>query len=142
MKQSFLIVLAVIFIIICITCIYLINLRTDRNEIKRLNLEYEKYLGKEASGTEVATLISKAIDSNEQNNIEKNDKGYYTENEENSIRIDLKMATVDKTYPMETIYNNGIALFIQNFNSVNFKCTSIEYHKKTGKISKIVFEEI
>lgn len=142
MKQTFLIVFAVIFVIICITCITLINIRTEKTEIKKENMEYEKYIDKEISGTELATVIGKAIDSNKRNNIQKDDKGYYIDNGENSIKIDLKMITINKTYPMEEIYNKEITNFVQNFNSILFKCTSIEYHEKTGKISKLVFEEL
>ena len=82
------------------------------------------------------------IDQNEKNKIEKNEKGYYIDNKQNSIKIDLKMTTIDKTYPMEEIYNNQITNFVQNFNQIKFKCTKIEYHENTKKISKMVFEEL
>ena len=52
------------------------------------------------------------------------------------------MTTIDKTYPMEEIHSNEIVKFVQNFNLIKFKCTSIEYHKKTGKVSKLIFEEL
>lgn len=142
MKQSFLLVLIVIFIIICIICTVLINIRAEQNSIKRENSEFEKYLNKEILGTELASLISKSVDKNEKNLVSKNEKGYYIENQKNSIKIDLKMTTINKTYPMEEIYNNEITKFVKNFNLIKFKCTSIEYHKKTGKISKLVFEEL
>lgn len=142
MKQSFLIILAIIFIVICIVSGTILNLKTENREINKYNLEYEKYLNKEILGTEVATLISKVIDQNEKNNVQKDEKGYYIENNENSIKIDLKMTTLDKTYPMEEIYNNQITNFVQNFNQIKFKCTKIEYHKDTKKISKMVFEEL
>lgn len=141
MKHSLLIILATFFIIICITCVIVINWQAENNEIKKENVEYEKYLDKEISGTELATLISKVVDNNEKNNVKKDEKGYYINNNINSIKIDLKMTTVDKTYPMEEIYNNEIATFVQNFNTIQFKCTSIEYHTKTKKISKLIFEE-
>lgn len=142
MKQSFFIILAIIFIVICIVSGTILNLKTENREISKYNLEYEKYINKEILGTEVATLISKAIDQNEKNNVQKNEKGYYIENNENSIKIDLKMTTLDKTYPMEEIYNNQITNFVQNFSQIKFKCTKIEYHKDTKKISKMVFEEL
>ncbi len=142
MKQTFFITLAVIFIIICIVCIILINLTARKNEIKKENMEYEEYLNKEILGTDIASLISKTMDKNEKNNVPKNDKGYYIDNENDSIKIDLKMSTIDKTYPMEEIYNNEITEFVQNFNLINFKCINIEYHTKTGRVSKLVFEEL
>lgn len=142
MRQSFLLVLAIVFIIVCIICIVLINIQAKQNVIKQENSEFEKYLNKEILGTELASLISKVVDKNEKNIVLKDEKGYYIENSENSIKIDLKMATINKTYPMEEIYNNEIVLFVQNFNLITFKCTSIEYHKKTGRVSKLIFEEL
>lgn len=142
MKQSLLIILAIIFIVICIVSGAIINLRAENKEINKYNLEYEKYLNKEILGTEIATLISKVIDKNERNNIQKDENGYYINNNQNSIKIDLKMITIDKTYPMETIYNNQITNFVQNFNQIKFKCTKIEYHEQTGKISRLIFEEL
>jgi len=142
MKNTLFIVLAIFFIITCITCTFLIDLRAKKAEIKKENSEYEQYLNKEILGTEIATLISKVVDKNEKNNVQKNEKGYYISNGENSIKIDLKMTTIEKTYPMEEIYNNKITSFVENFNFISFECTSIEYHEKTGKISKLVFEEL
>ncbi len=142
MKNTFLMLLAVFFIIICFTCGLVITLRAENNEIKKENAEYEDYLNKEVLGTDIASLISKVIDKNEKNNIEKDEKGYYIENDENSIKIDLKMTTIDKTYPMEAIYNSEMTEFVKNFSLIKFKCISIEYHQKTGKVSKLVFEEL
>ena len=142
MKRTLLIPLVICFIMICITCIFLINLKIQSQEIKRENAEFEIFLNKEVLGTDVASLISKAVDKNEKNNIQKDDRKYYIDNDENSIKIDLKMTTIEKTYPMEEIYNNNITEFVKNFNSIKFKCTKIEYHKKTGKISRITFEEL
>lgn len=142
MKQSFLLILAIIFIIICIVSLNLINMQNDQKQVKKENGEYEKYLNKEILGTELASIISKVVDQNEKNEVQKDKKGYYIDNENNSIKIDLKMTTIDKTYPMEEIYSSKITNFVQNFNIIKFKCTSIEYHKSTGKISKLIFEEL
>lgn len=142
MKQSLLLTLAVIFLLIAIACYNLIEIQAKKNTIKKENLEYEDYLNKEVFGTDVATIISKAIDQNEKNKIPKDENGLYIQNDSDSIRIDLKMITINKTYPMEEIYNNKIINFVQNFNTIKFKCTSIEYHPKTGKVSKLIFEEL
>lgn len=142
MKQSFLIILAILFVIICVVCTFLINTQAEKNAIKKENAEYEEYLNKEVLGTDVATLISKTIDKNEKNNIPKDEKQHYIDNGENSIKIDLKMTTIHKIYPMEEIYNNQITLFVKNFNLIKFKCTSIEYHEKTHRVSKLIFEEL
>ena len=141
MKESLIIILILIFIVICIISLNIVNLNRQKKELKIQNLQYEKYLNKRIYGTEIATLISKAVDQNEKNNVQKDEKGLYINNEENSIKIDLKMITIKKTYPMEEIYNNQIINFVQNFNLIEFKCTNIEYHPKTGKVSRLIFEE-
>ena len=142
MKNTLLIILALFFIIICIICLLLINVQSQKDEITKWNNVYEYYLNKEILGTELATLIGKVINENEKNSVPKDEKGYYLDNKKDSIKIDLKMKTIDKTYPMEEIYNNKIINFVQNFNFIKFKCTNIEYHKETGKISKLIFEEL
>lgn len=142
MKQTLFLILALIFIVICLVCYNLIDIQSQNKELKEENYKYEQYLNKEILGTELATLISKVVDQNEKNGVQKDQKEYYIDNNQNSIRIDLKMTTIDKTYPMEEIYNNKITNFVQNFNTIKFKCTNIEYHKKTGKISKLIFEEL
>ena len=142
MKNSLLLILAIFFIIICLVCSILINLNIQKKELLNYNKSYEQYLNKETLGVDLATLIGKVTNQNEKNKILKDEKGYYINNEKNSIKIDLKMITIDKTYPMEEIHNNQISKFVQNFNFIKFKCISIEYHKNTGKVSKLIFEEL
>ena len=142
MKKSFLIITAIILIIIFIVLGYIFEAQSRQNEAISYNKQYENYLGKEIYGAEIATLINKVTEQNERNNVSKDENGYYIDNGTNSIKIDLKMITIDKTYPMELIYKNDITNFVKNFNVILFKCTNIEYHKTTGKISKLIFEQI
>ena len=90
----------------------------------------------------VERIINKVINENEINKVEKDEKGFFIENNENSIKINIKMNTNGKTYQMETFYNNDITKFVENFNLVKFRCNKIEYHKKSGRVSKLYFEEI
>lgn len=142
MKKSFLIITAIILIIIFIVLGYIFEAQSKQNEAISYNKQYEKYLGKEIYGAEIATLINKVTEQNERNNVSKDENGYYIDNGTNSIKIDLKMITVEKTYPMELIYKNDVTNFVKNFNVILFKCTNIEYHKETGKVSKLIFEQI
>lgn len=142
MKNWLLLILIPISIIVFSIYGLLVTINTTNRNIKKENSEYEYYLNKKIYGTEVTTIINKAINQNEKNSIQKNEKGHYIENDENSLKIEIKMITTEKTYPMEEIYNNDITKFVQNFNLIEFKCASIEYHKKTGKISKMVFEQM
>ena len=104
MKKSLLSVLAIIvviaFIILCIFLIQLDKNKSKQSEAKKYNLEYEQYINSQIYGTDVATIIGKAIKQNEKNKVPKDEKGHYIDNGTNSIRIDLKMVTIDGTYPM------------------------------------------
>ncbi len=142
MKKTILILLIPIAVIIFSTCGLLITKNTTIKQIKQENSKYEYYIGKTILGTDVTSIINKAIDQNEQNKIPKDGKGYYIENDENSLKIEIEMITIKKTYPMEEFYKNGMTNFVENFNLIQFKCTSIEYHKKTGRIKKIIFRQI
>lgn len=142
MNKTLLLLLSIFLIIICITSVLLINLKSEKEQVINENKQYEKYLNKEIQGTDLATLIGKVVNENEKNRVQKDEKGYYINNLENSIKIDLKMTTIDKTYPMEEIHSNKVANFVQYFNTIKFKCTSIEYHNKTGKVAKLIFEEL
>ncbi len=142
MKKTIIILLIPIAIIIFSTCGLLITKNTTIRQIKQENRQYEYYLGKTILGTDITSIINKAIDQNEKNKIPKDEKGYYIENDEDSIKIEIEMITIEKTYPMEEFYKNDMTNFVENFNLIQFKCTNIEYHKKTGKISKITFKQM
>lgn len=142
MKRLLLLMLLSITVILFSITGLLVSLRINTEEVKKANQEYEYYLNKEIYGTEVTTLINKVIDQNERNSIKKKKKGYYIDNGENSIKIEFKMITIERTYQMEDFYNNDINEFLANFNTIRFKCTNIEYHEKTGKISKLVIEQL
>lgn len=142
MKKN-VIIIALILIVIIVICVVGINLNSKVSKIAlKENGEYEKYLENEIYGTDVVTLINKAISNNETNNITKDEKGFYISNNQNSITIDIVMITDEEkdkttTYKMETIYKVGITEFIKNFNTAKFECTKKEYHSQTGKIAYI-----
>ena len=90
----------------------------------------------------MTTIINKAIDNNDNNEVLKDKKGKYIDNKSNSINIDVKIIDNDKIYTMETLYNGGMENFIQYYNQIKFKCTIIEYHKDTNKVKYMLFEQI
>lgn len=142
MKKNIIIIslILLITIIICVVGIG-VNSKTTIASIK-YNKEYEQYLKEEIYGTDIITLINKAISSNETNKVQKDEKGFYINDNQNSITIDLVMITDEQkkettVYRMEAISKVGITEFIKNFNTAKFKCTELEYHKQTGKISYI-----
>lgn len=142
MKKS-VIILSLILLIIIIICV--VGLKINSNTsigIKQYNQEYQKYLTSKIYGTDVITLINKATSSNEVNNVAKDEKGFYINNNQTSITIDIIMITDEEkqettTYKMEAISKVGITEFIKNFNTAEFKCTKTQYHKETGRIAHI-----
>lgn len=136
-------ILIILFLII-VFALYALKINKESNirALKKYNAEYENYLNKDIFGAELATLINKTISLNEKNNIEKDEHEHYIENDLNSIKIEIKINFTKKTYSMEEFYNNDTAEFVKYFELEEFKCIKIEYHKKTGKVSKLTFEQI
>lgn len=138
-----LIVLITIFIVVVIIVTAIINTKQDNiKAIKQFNDSFEQYIGKQIYGTEVTTVISKAIKNNENYNIQKDENDFYINDNQYCIKVELNMITVEKTYQMEQLYKAGLTEFVKNFNVITFECTNIEYHNKTGRISKIVFTQL
>lgn len=144
MKKIFVILIVVLIIVISTLMIFVTNYKEQVGQIKEFNLQFEKYEGKIIQGIEVASLINNAVDSNEKNEISKNENGIYQDNDKNCIRIEIIMqSVVDEsnaiTYAMEDIYSLGMDRFVKNFNLMEFKCNKITYNS-IGRVNKIVFE--
>lgn len=141
MKKTLLILIAIVIVIVCIIGIKYYSYMMEYNNVIKENEEYEKYKDQEVYGIDLATLINKAVDKNEKNNIPKDDKNLYIQNDENSIEIEIYIEDNETTYKMEVFYNSGTEQFIQYYGNIKFKCSKIEYHEKTGKIKYILFEQ-
>ena len=148
MKKRYIIIIGIVVIIILIIIAKYYNYRAKYTEIKEFNLQYEYYYDKEIYGTEIATVINKAVDNNEKNQVEKkeltqDDKKIYSyiPNDENSIKVDIKITDNDTTYEMESLYYGDITKFVQNYNYIKFKCTKIEYNS-AKKVKYMLFEQI
>lgn len=140
MKKSLYIIIILFIIILGFTLLFIINLQNIYKKIQKENYIYEKCLNKEVMGTEVASLINKAVDNNEKYNIGKDENGNYVDDNEYCIKIYVKLQTNGKYFNMESIYDNNVAEFVKNFNLENFKCTKITYHDSTKRVSKVYFE--
>ena len=137
------IILILILIAVLMAFLYsFANYKIAYTEIKKENASYEQYLNKEIYGTDVATVINKAVNNNEKNKISKNEKGLYIDDNENAIIIDIYILDNETTYNMQTLYGNGIEKFVQNYNLVKFKSSKVEYNEKNGRIKYILFEQI
>ncbi len=142
MKKTLIILLTIFFIVLAILAINIKARQDDEKALKQFNQEYEQYLENQIYGTDVTTIINKAIENNKKYNIQKDENGMYIDDNKYCIIIELNMITVEKTYRMEQLYNAGLTEFVKNFNVIVFECTSIEYHKETGRVSKIVFTQL
>lgn len=132
----------IIIIMVCVISYLYINYKAEYNMSKKANLEFEKYLNEEVYGTDLATIINRAVDNNQRNEIERNNKGIYIDNDKNSINIEIKMIDDDSIYKMETIYRGGIQNFINYYSNIKFKCIEIKYHNSTNKVKYMLFEQI
>ena len=141
MKKIAIFFTIIILIVAGIAYMY-INYKINIAKIEQENSVYENYYKKEITGGEVATLINKAIDSNQKNNVEKDSKGKYIDNETNSVNIDFKMLDDDKIYNMEKFHKNGIMEFVEYYRYIKFKCTKIEYHEQTKRVKYMLIEQI
>ena len=69
--KKIIIFFAIVVIIICgISYLYL-NYKAEYNMSKKANLEFEKYLNEEVYGTDLSTIINRAVDNNQKNEVEK-----------------------------------------------------------------------
>ncbi len=144
MKKIIYVLIAIFISVTVVVCMYISSNNRYLRSIQEVNNEYEIYLDKTVLGTDVTTIINKAINSNEKNSIQKNSEGMYIENDTNSIKVEIIFLSEEgqKTYQMETLQKVGIQGFIKNFNLIDFKCSKIEYHEKTKYVSKIIFEQL
>lgn len=137
------IIFLVFFVIIICILLYNYNSFTlDKQKIAEENAEFELYLNKEIYGIDIASIINKAVDKNIKNEVQKDDNGFFIQNDENSIEIEIFLIEGDKNYKMEQIYNQGTEQFVQFFLDAKFKSSKVEYHEKTGRIKYILFEQI
>lgn len=141
MKKLAIFFLIIIIIIVGMSYLYL-NYKANYYEAKKENQQFESYDKQVIYGAELTTIINRAVDNNEINEVPKDNKGKYINNETNSIKIEIQMLDNQKTYEMETLYQGGMDKFVQYYNQIQFKCTKIEYHKTTNKVKYMLFEQI
>ena len=141
MKKIIIFILCFMIVIISVFYAKYVDYKAKENEIKENNLAYEFYTEKEIYGTELTSVINKAVDNNEKNSVPKDEQGFYKKNDTNSVNIEIKMIDNDTTYEMETLYNGGMTNFVQYYNSIYFKCAEIKYNS-LGKVSSMLFEQV
>ena len=118
MKKILFIIIAIVIILTSMVIIFINNNMNAERNIAKFNMDFENYLNRSLYGTEVATLIGKAIDNNEKNGVKKDENGLYVPDGNYSIKIYINLLGSSKTYAMETINKVGISEFISNFNVI------------------------
>lgn len=142
MKKLILITIIIFGLLLSISFYLYYNYQSNLNKIAEINQKYQKYDGKSFRGTELISIINQIVDENKKNNIQKDEKNEYIENDTNSIKAQIYFKDNNKTYLIEKIYSSGIENFAKNYSSQAFKCTKIEYHEKTNLVKYIYFEQI
>ena len=140
--KKYIVLFIIVIIAVCSIGYLYLNYKTNANNVQAPNKEYSSLYSQIINGATLATNINKIIDKNTKNNVSKNEKGYFEDNDTNSIIVEIKFKDSDNIFRIEQIYNNGIQKFINLYSNLNFKCTKIEYHKKTNLISYMYFEEV
>lgn len=142
MKRIICIILVIVICIVISIAYAYSGYRKEYNEVQNFNSNFSQYINKEFYGNELATIINRAIDNNEKKQISKDSNGRYVEDEMYSIKVDIYITDNKTTYSMETINLGGISKFVSYYSNVKFKCTKVEYHKKTNRISYLYIEQI
>lgn len=142
MKKKLLVILG-IFIIILLFAVYLLyNYRKDVIQMQRFNRQYEVYYEKTILGTDLATVLNKAMDYNKKNDVAKDSKGRYYVETENSLLVEIKFSEKEEVVKMEDILSKEVETFISFYGAASFKCTKIEYHKSNKKVKSLYFEQV
>ena len=142
MKKNLFYILGFLLITVAILASIYYNYQKKLLIASKINSQYEEFTKNTIVGSQLMTLINKVTDQNEKNKLQKDEKGRYIENTENSIIIEVKFLESEETYRMEAISYLGSESFIKNYNSMSFKCTKVERHNKTNQIKYILFEQI
>lgn len=104
MKKIAIFFLIVIVIIVGISYMTL-NYKAKYNNAKKANEQFVSYYNKEFQGYDLARIINKAYDNNLTGSVSRDENGKFIENDNNSIKIDIKILDTDKVYDMETLYS-------------------------------------
>ncbi len=143
MKKAFIIIITVFILIITILALFINNAQKRLALSKKYNEVYTQYEGQEILGTDLISIINKAIDSNENNSVAKqNNTIFYEDNGINSIQIWVKFTESKENISMESIAEQTSENFIKFYATASFKCTQIEYHKKSNYVKSLLFEQV
>lgn len=142
MKRKILVILGIFIIILLFTVYLLYNYRKDVIQMQSFNRQYEVYYEKTILGTDLATVLNKAMDCNNKNDIPKDSKDKYYIETDKSLLIEIKFSEKEEPVKMEDILSKEVETFISFYGAASFKCTKIEYHESNKQVKSLFFEQI
>ena len=131
MKRAVIIV-SVVIVAISVFAFYKIQADQKMQDLKKEQSEYN-YLDKTITGSELATLMNKALNKNYKNGVE--------QGEEKAVEIEVKFLDSDKIFKMEALNKAGLQKFVELYSTQSFKCTSQKADNQ-GIINSLFFEEL
>ena len=139
MKKFFLVIVIIVIAISAVVFFEYKEYQTKKREIESFNAQYEMYNKEDINGLDVISVINKATSNNEKYEIPKDENGIYLLDEEYSIEIFVVLELDELTLNMEKIISSDITNFVRHFGEIDFKCSEITYHEKTGRVATMTF---
>lgn len=148
MKKTIFFIMMILILITAVVLVWISNNKAKERERQTFNIQFENYSGKTMYGADVLTIINKAIDNNTDYDIKKDEEGFYIEDNEHSLKVELILLSKnsegkveEKTYQMETLEKVGLNGFISNFGLTSFECSNLEYNK-LKRVRKITVKQL
>lgn len=139
MKRIILIIVTIIIVAILLFSYNYIQYENKQVDVMKFNKAFLDFNRNNLYGTDITTVMNKAIDNNEQYKIKKDESGLYIPDELFSTKIYIILEKEGSKYPMEKFYKVGIKEFTKYFGELNFECTKVNYHEN-GRISEMFFQ--
>lgn len=142
MKKKILVILGIFIIILIFVVTLLYNYDKAVKRAQNFNKQYEAYYDKTILGTDLATVLNKAMDYNKQNDTQKDENDKYYIETDKSLLIEVKFIEKDENVKMEDILLQDMENFIKYYATSSFKCTKIEYHEENKQVKSLYFQQI
>lgn len=145
MKKSIIAIFLVIVIILFIVLtIFTMQLKNMQNVKKNYDEEMQYFLefeDKQFAVNDFISIMNRAIENNYQYNVKLDENNLYIDDDKYSIKVFLQLDDREELIPMETLIlseNGGPEKISKLFADIVYRYDSIEYHKSTGRIKKII----
>ena len=145
MKKSVIILLSIfVIILLIVSIVFSMQLKSMGNVKQKYDEEmnfFLQYENKKFNVNEFISIMNKAIENNEKHDIALDKENLYVEDDKYSIKIYLQLDDREELIPMEVLMlseQGGSKRISTLFSDISYSYDTIEYHKETGRIKKIV----